>query len=101
MAVDERAGRPGLGVRGSSTYWTPYSSHSRRFSSLPPSSLTTKNSGLISAMSGSKSSIPLPDEIRASATQRIDRTRYSRSSSLNFVGWPFSRRMFSSEPMHT
>ena len=59
-AVLERASSPSCGVRSSTTYSMPRSSHNRRFSSFPPSSFTTNTSGFTTSSVGTKSMIPLP-----------------------------------------
>ena len=67
-AVLERACSPSCGVRCSTTYSMPRSSHSRRFSSFPPSSLTTKTSGFTISSVGTKSMTPSPALMQASFT---------------------------------
>ena len=60
---EERALSPSCGVRCSSIYSIPLSAHILRFSSEPPSALTTKMSGLTISRVGRKSIIPLPSLI--------------------------------------
>ena len=67
-AVLERACSPSCGVRCNTTYSIPRSAQNRRFSSLPPSSFTTRMSGCSASTVGTKSMIPLPALMKASFT---------------------------------